>query len=46
MMAKDPKERPNNMKDVMMELKTQRMFYNPPQPPAETDESKSTAKKE
>ena len=34
MMAKDPKDRPANMKDVMMELKTQKMFYNPPQPPA------------
>ncbi len=46
MMAKDPKERPNNMKDVMMEIKTQRIFYNPPVPPAETDESKSTEKKD
>lgn len=46
MMAKEPKERPNTMKDVMMEIKTQRMFYNPPQPPAETDESKSTVEKE
>ncbi len=46
MMAKDPNERPNNMKDVMMEIKTQRIFYNPPQPPAQADESKSTAKKE
>jgi serine/threonine-protein kinase len=46
MMAKDPRERPNNMKDVMMEIKTQRIFYNPPQPPAETDESKSTAEKD
>lgn len=45
MMAKDPNERPNNLKDVMMEIKTQRIFYNPP-PPPETDESKSTAKKE
>ena len=34
MMAKDPKDRPANMKDVMMEIKTQKMFYNTPQPPA------------
>ena len=46
LMAKDAKDRPDNMKDVMMEIKTQRIFYNAPQPPAETDESKSTAKKE
>ena len=46
MMAKDPKERPANMKDVMMEIKTQRIFYNPPQPPAETDESKSKEKED
>jgi eukaryotic-like serine/threonine-protein kinase len=46
MMAKDPAERPNTMKDVMMEIKTQRIFYNAPPPPAETDESTSTAKKE
>ncbi|HEX5472272.1 MAG TPA: serine/threonine-protein kinase [Lacipirellulaceae bacterium] len=44
MMAKDPNDRPNNMKDVMMEIKTQRLFYNPPQPPAAPDESNSTAK--
>jgi serine/threonine protein kinase len=46
MMSKDPKDRPANMKDVMMEIKTQRIFYNPPQPPSEPDESKSTAQKE
>jgi serine/threonine-protein kinase len=34
MMAKDPKDRPANMKDVMMELKTKSMFYNKPLPPA------------
>ena len=45
-MAKDPNDRPDTMKDVMMEIKTQRIFYNPPQPPAEADESKSTAKKD
>lgn len=33
LMAKDAKERPANMKDVMMELKTQNMFYNKPKPP-------------
>jgi serine/threonine protein kinase len=46
MMAKEPAGRPNNMKDVMMEIKTQRIFYNPPQPPTESDESKSAAQKE
>ncbi|MEX0611397.1 MAG: serine/threonine-protein kinase [Pirellulales bacterium] len=43
MMAKDPQARPGNMKDVMMEIKTQKMFYNPPQPPSEEDEAKSAA---
>ncbi len=38
MMAKEPEGRPANMKDVMMELKTQKMFYNPPQRPAAEDE--------
>jgi serine/threonine protein kinase len=46
MMAKDPKERPANMKDVMMEIKTQRIFYNPPQPPTEADAAKATEKKD
>jgi serine/threonine protein kinase len=46
MMAKEPKDRPANMKDVMMEIKTQRIFYNPPQPPAEVEVPKSAAKKE
>jgi serine/threonine protein kinase len=46
MMAKDAKDRPANMKDVMMELKTQKMFYNPPRPPSEADEAKSTAEKD
>jgi eukaryotic-like serine/threonine-protein kinase len=46
MMAKDPATRPANMKDVMMELKTQKMFYNPPQPPVAADEAKSTAEKD
>jgi serine/threonine protein kinase len=40
MMAKDPQARPASMKDVMMEIKTQKMFYNPPQPPSEEDEEK------
>src|SRR4029078_10914148 len=39
--SKEPAGRPNNLKDVMMEIKTQPIFYNPPPPPAETDESKS-----
>jgi serine/threonine protein kinase len=46
MMAKDAAQRPANMKDVMMEIKTQKIFYNPPQPPTEEDEAKSTAEKE
>jgi len=43
MMAKEAKDRPATMKDVMMEIKTQKMFYNAPQPPTEADESKSAA---
>jgi len=46
MMAKDPKDRPANMKDVMMELKTQKIFFNPPQPPSEEDETKSAAEQD
>jgi serine/threonine protein kinase len=46
MMAKDAKDRPANMKDVMMEIKTQKLFYNPPQPPAEEDEAKAASSKE
>ena len=38
MMAKEPKDRPATMKDVMMEIKTQKIFYNPPQPPAAEQE--------
>ena len=34
MMAKNPNDRPANMKDVMMEIKTQKIYYNPPQPPS------------
>jgi len=41
MMAKDPAQRPATMKDVMMELKTQNMFYNKPQPPAPVKETKA-----
>jgi serine/threonine-protein kinase len=41
LMAKDPKNRPDNMKDVMMEIKTQKIFYNKPQPPAEEPETKA-----
>jgi eukaryotic-like serine/threonine-protein kinase len=47
LMAKDPKDRPANMKDVMMDLKTQKMFYTPPQPPnAADDAAKAAAEKE
>jgi serine/threonine protein kinase len=43
MMAKDPKDRPANMKDVMMEIKTQKIFYNQPTPPSPEDEAKKAA---
>jgi serine/threonine protein kinase len=46
MMAKEPKDRPANMKDVMMELKTQKMFYNPPAPITAADEAKAAAEKD
>jgi serine/threonine protein kinase len=46
MMAKEAKDRPANMKDVMMELKTQKMFYNPPQPPADVEVSKPAVEKD
>lgn len=46
MMAKDPKERPANMRDVMMELKTQKMFYNAPLPPIPADEAAAKAEKD
>jgi eukaryotic-like serine/threonine-protein kinase len=46
LMAKDPKDRPANMKDVMMELKTQKMFYNAPQPPSPEDEAAAKANKD
>jgi hypothetical protein len=44
MMAKEPKERPASMKDVMMEIKTQKIFYNPPKPPSPEDEAAAKAK--
>lgn len=37
MMAKDPKDRPTSMKDVQMEIRQQKMFYNPPQAPADEE---------
>ena len=43
MMAKEPKERPANMKDVMMEIKTQKIFYNTPQPPADAEDAAKAA---
>jgi serine/threonine-protein kinase len=46
LMAKDPKDRPSSMKDVMMEIKTQKIFYNPPQPPAPGDDAKAKAEAE
>jgi serine/threonine protein kinase len=42
MMAKDPAARPASMKDVMMEIKTQKIFYNRPQPPAAEDQTKES----
>jgi serine/threonine protein kinase len=46
MMAKDAKDRPAGMKDVMMELKTQKMFYNQPQAPSPTDEAKAAVERD
>ena len=40
MMAKDAAIRPASMKDVMMEIKTQKIFYNKPQPPAPEEAAK------
>ncbi|MEX2172553.1 MAG: serine/threonine-protein kinase [Pirellulales bacterium] len=39
MMAKDPKDRPQTMKDVQMRLKTTRFFHMPPQPPDTAEET-------
>ena len=41
MMSKDPAGRPATMKGVMMESKTQKIFYNKPQPPAAEPETKA-----
>jgi hypothetical protein len=30
-MAKDPNDRPASMKDVQMEIREQKVFYNPPE---------------
>jgi serine/threonine protein kinase len=46
LMAKDPKDRPASMKDVMMEIKTQKIFYNTPQKPSEADAAKTTAEQD
>jgi serine/threonine protein kinase len=43
LMSKDPKDRPDTMKDVMMEIKTQRIFYNAPQPPLAEGAAKAKA---
>jgi eukaryotic-like serine/threonine-protein kinase len=40
MMAKDAAARPTTMKDVMMEIKTQKIFYNKPQPPEPEEAAK------
>jgi serine/threonine protein kinase len=39
MMAKNREQRPDNMKDVMMEFKSKSMFYNKPQPYVEEEKS-------
>ena len=41
MMSKDAAARPASMKDVMMEIKTQKIFYNKPKPPAAEPETKA-----
>jgi serine/threonine protein kinase len=41
MMAKDPAARPATMKDVMMEIKTQKIFYNKPKPPEPEEQTKT-----
>ena len=41
MMAKEPSARPAQMKEVMIEIKTQRIFYNPPQPPTPEEQTKA-----
>jgi serine/threonine protein kinase len=46
MMAKDPKDRPASMKDVMMEIKTQKIFYNQPKPLSEADAAKAATEKD
>ena len=38
MMAKDPEERPATMKYLQMELRTLRLFYAPPKPPAKGEQ--------
>jgi len=42
MMAKEAKDRPDTMKDVMMEIKAQRIFHNKPQPVSAEDDAKQT----
>jgi serine/threonine protein kinase len=42
MMAKEAKDRPATMKDVMMEIKAQRIFHNKPQPASDEDVAKPT----
>jgi serine/threonine protein kinase len=41
MMGKNVAERPSTMKDVMMELKAHKIFYNRPQPPVPEEETKA-----
>jgi serine/threonine protein kinase len=37
MMAKDPDQRPDTMKDVQMEIRTQKIYYKPPAPPTHVE---------
>src|SRR5690606_12305985 len=39
-MSKEPGDRPATMKDAQMELKTIRIFYTPPAPPAADEEQR------
>lgn len=44
MLAKSRDDRPGTMKEVMMELKTQRIYYQTPEPPEEDEEDRETKK--
>ena len=46
LMAKDAKDRPASLKDVMMEIKTAKIFYNTPQAPDPAADAKAAAEKD